>query len=187
MYSLLGKRFLTSAAAVVMTLALASGAQARGPAGSGDPFDLHFDEQGNGWYSDNGGPRVNDPGFIDANGFLAYRLPETVVTGDVAINGGDEGLAVSDGLRFFARTMEFLSTGSDAFGDRGFPSDFNFSFVGATESSDNTESFLYSVGNRYFGVSGAVPEASTWAMMVIGFAGLGFAGYRRVRVATSAV
>ena len=24
----------------------------------------------------------------------------------------------------------------------------------------------------------AVPEASTWAMMVVGFAGLGFAGYR---------
>ena len=27
----------------------------------------------------------------------------------------------------------------------------------------------------------AVPEASTWAMMLIGFAGLGFAGYRRSR------
>jgi PEP-CTERM motif len=27
----------------------------------------------------------------------------------------------------------------------------------------------------------AVPEPSTWAMMVIGFAGLGYAGYRRVR------
>jgi PEP-CTERM motif len=26
-----------------------------------------------------------------------------------------------------------------------------------------------------------VPEPSTWAMMVIGFAGLGFAGYRRAR------
>jgi hypothetical protein len=26
-----------------------------------------------------------------------------------------------------------------------------------------------------------VPEASTWAMMVLGFAGLGFAGYRRAR------
>ena len=26
---------------------------------------------------------------------------------------------------------------------------------------------------------GAVPEPSTWAMMVIGFAGLGYAGYRR--------
>jgi hypothetical protein len=25
----------------------------------------------------------------------------------------------------------------------------------------------------------AVPEPSTWAMMVLGFAGLGFAGYRK--------
>jgi hypothetical protein len=27
----------------------------------------------------------------------------------------------------------------------------------------------------------AVPEASTWAMMLTGFAGLGYAGYRRRR------
>ena len=27
----------------------------------------------------------------------------------------------------------------------------------------------------------AVPEPSTWAMMLIGFAGLGFAGYKRAR------
>jgi len=27
----------------------------------------------------------------------------------------------------------------------------------------------------------AVPEASTWAMMLLGFAGLGYAGYRRAR------
>jgi phospholipase/lecithinase/hemolysin len=30
----------------------------------------------------------------------------------------------------------------------------------------------------------AVPEASTWAMMLLGFAGLGFAGYRRSRHAS---
>ncbi len=30
----------------------------------------------------------------------------------------------------------------------------------------------------------AVPEASTWAMMLIGFAGLGFAGHRTARKAT---
>ena len=29
--------------------------------------------------------------------------------------------------------------------------------------------------------SSAVPEPSTWAMMLLGFAGLGFAGYRRAR------
>jgi hypothetical protein len=32
----------------------------------------------------------------------------------------------------------------------------------------------------------AVPELSTWAMMLVGFAGLGFAGYRRTRVVLSA-
>jgi hypothetical protein len=30
-------------------------------------------------------------------------------------------------------------------------------------------------------IGGAVPESSTWAMMLIGFGGLGFAGYRRAR------
>jgi hypothetical protein len=30
-------------------------------------------------------------------------------------------------------------------------------------------------------VLGGVPEPSTWAMMLVGFAGLGYAGYRRVR------
>ena len=31
------------------------------------------------------------------------------------------------------------------------------------------------------GVASVVPEPSTWAMMLMGFAGLGFAGYRRAR------
>ncbi len=36
------------------------------------------------------------------------------------------------------------------------------------------------------GFTVAVPEPSTWAMMVLGFAGLGFAGYRASRRATAA-
>jgi hypothetical protein len=35
-------------------------------------------------------------------------------------------------------------------------------------------------------VGGAVPEPSTWAMLLLGFAGLGYAGYRRVRQAAVA-
>ncbi len=35
--------------------------------------------------------------------------------------------------------------------------------------------------NGLFGSLTAVPEPSTWAMMLAGFAGLGFAGYRRAR------
>jgi PEP-CTERM motif len=37
------------------------------------------------------------------------------------------------------------------------------------------------VGSGVFVVGGAVPEASTWVMMLVGFVGLGFAGYRRAR------
>ena len=36
-----------------------------------------------------------------------------------------------------------------------------------------------------FQATGGVPEPSTWAMMLLGFAGLGFAGYRRGRKAVS--
>jgi len=35
--------------------------------------------------------------------------------------------------------------------------------------------------------SGAIPETSTWAMMLLGFAGLGFAGWRRTRPKLSIV
>ena len=41
-------------------------------------------------------------------------------------------------------------------------------------------------GDGYFTVTfGAVPEPSTWAMMLVGFGGLGFAAYRRGRAARS--
>jgi len=36
-------------------------------------------------------------------------------------------------------------------------------------------------------VKGGVPEASTWAMMMLGFAGLGFAGYRMAKSARTAL
>ena len=43
---------------------------------------------------------------------------------------------------------------------------------------------LTSVGEFTFtAATSAIPEPSTWAMMLIGFAGLGYAGYRRARAA----
>ena len=36
-------------------------------------------------------------------------------------------------------------------------------------------------GPNFTYVSGAISEPSTWAMMLLGFAGLGFAGYRNAR------
>ena len=41
--------------------------------------------------------------------------------------------------------------------------------------------------NAAFSLSGSpVPEPSTWAIMLLGFAGLGFAGYRRAKMARPA-
>src|ERR1700677_4605761 len=73
---------------------------------------------------------------------------------------------------------------------------FSFFFVSQTCTGgsvcDQAEVGLTPV-SRIFGsvtipvsVTTAAPEPSTWAMILLGFAGLGFAGYRRTRVAVSA-
>jgi len=51
-------------------------------------------------------------------------------------------------------------------------------YNGLLTTVDNTGSFQVSVTGSTF-VAGAVPEPSTWAMMVLGFAGIGFMAYRR--------
>jgi choice-of-anchor C domain-containing protein len=48
-------------------------------------------------------------------------------------------------------------------------------------SQDSASDFGPVIG----GVSIAIPEPATWAMMLLGFAGLGFAGYRKARPALS--
>jgi PEP-CTERM motif len=198
----MSKRFLVSAV-LAATVSSSAFAGSSAPGTGGDFFRLWFDESGNGKYSVDGGPITPDRGFVwndptnpSLNGFWTYALPQGPVgTGDVFVNGGDEGSGFSDGLRFFNvgnnAYMQFYSSGSDSFVDSfGVPSDFNYLTSNiTTESSDARESFCWLCApgnNQYFGISG-VPEPSTWAMMAIGFAGLAFAGYRRVRVVTRAV
>ena len=65
--------------------------------------------------------------------------------------------------------VDLYSNGGDAPGDYGV-------VVWADGAEDTT-----SEG----GLSLAAPEPSTWAMMVLGFAGLGFAGYRKSRKAVA--
>jgi hypothetical protein len=45
--------------------------------------------------------------------------------------------------------------------------------------------FLIRVDSRAAAAAFAAPELSTWAMLALGFAALGFASHRRARVATS--
>jgi hypothetical protein len=101
---------------------------------------------------------------------------------DVSTNGGPAAL---------------LSTGefSNAFGLGTIP-DVNFSpLTGASGPATYTvdHAFYYlGVGSdnptQITGtVSAAVPEVSTWAMMLLGFGGLGMAGYVRSRGRTAAI
>jgi hypothetical protein len=48
--------------------------------------------------------------------------------------------------------------------------------------NDGTEQIVSITNNQIIGVvGGAVPETSTWAMMLAGFSGLAYASYRRIR------
>ena len=84
------------------------------------------------------------------------------------------GFGVNAGLR-----SSFDIAGSDAFAQNGtslFRVDLG---TGALSQIGTTDRALFGIA-----ISSAVPEPGTWAMMLVGFGGIGFAWRRRKRVAT---
>lgn len=160
------------------------------PAGP-DPFIITFDENGNGSVQHYNGTSydaaIPEAGFLQG-GFLTYRLPEFVGAGDVVIaeEGSDKP---SDGIRFFndgtSGLLQFYSIpGGGDVADTGFPSDFDYSFIGAHEVGENFE-YLAGGGdpnttNFYDGKSGgaAVPELSSLVGLGV-LSGFGLLGMRR--------
>jgi hypothetical protein len=57
-------------------------------------------------------------------------------------------------------------------------------YSGGVEISNPGDQGLFN--NQHLFTTQTVPEPSTWAMMIVGFAGLGFAGYRRAKAKTVA-
>jgi hypothetical protein len=173
-----------------------------------DPFQFTFDENGNAFVrifanGQYGAPEVIKP--IAGAPFLTWNLPQPVIPGDVSFAEPGHDLCTgasdcSDGLRFITvggkSTMLFFSNaeadGNNSLADTGFPEGFNFTRFQQREiGSELVNGFVYNAGpgdpnltNVYRGISDA-PEASTWAMMIIGFAGLGYAAFRRGRVSAS--
>jgi hypothetical protein len=96
-------------------------------------------------------------GIIAAAGATAH-CDSVIPTVHFSVDGGPAGT--------FSDTGQILDTG-------------NYDFING--SSDGNESINWNLigseANR--GGTGSVPELSTWAMMLVGFAGLGFAAYRR--------
>jgi hypothetical protein len=77
------------------------------------------------------------------------------------------------GQGVFVTLAPFGSTAVTANGinDSGNVVGFYVNAAGATIGFDSTR----------FGSTLTIPEPSTWAMMLLGFAGLGFLAYRKVR------
>jgi PEP-CTERM motif len=123
--------------------------------------------------------------------------------GGPALGGGSPIISAS--LTINGQTFDFLG---DYFGEAAGANDGSYSeqFHQADDGNWNTYMYnyihnftatlpaslgmplSYTVGSGDysgggFQVSSGVPEPATWAMLLIGFAGLGFAGYRRARLA----
>lgn len=80
-----------------------------------------------------------------------------------------------------------IVAGNDVGSFFGFISDTPFTTISFIRNPDLIPGHMDAFGmdNVTF-ATGAVPEPSTWAMMILGFASLGFATYRRMKIAAVA-
>jgi hypothetical protein len=77
--------------------------------------------------------------------------------------------------QFYTVSLETYVSANVYFGDNAFIS----AFVDPTFTIDPTTSNIGQLDLIFSSNIGAVPEPSTWAMMILGFAGVGFMAYRR--------
>ncbi|MGA9847728.1 MAG: PEP-CTERM sorting domain-containing protein [Roseiarcus sp.] len=129
----------------------------------------------NGDYTQNGGKIDFE---IDPNSHGGF-LWSTLVFGSgdsVSINDADIVLNFLNG----ASPTQFIADGLDT-----FDTFFRVQNPGGGDLPLSSELDLATVFSNVT-VTVNVPEPSTWALMVLGFAGLGFAGYRRARFSRAA-
>jgi hypothetical protein len=125
---------------------------------------------------------TNDTGATEyfANFLLSYDIPaaDFADTGEGLQNLTNNNLYISAGVPVSA-SLTSLAAGATAVFLFGLDSvdalDYiAFSFDAYSSPSLSSADYLGSLGYA----SNAVPEPSTWTLLVLGFAGLGYAGYR---------
>ena len=111
-----------------------------------------------------------------------FSMPQTSLSlywGSIDGNGGNTN-SISITMGSFTLTGADLATmfpGTDVNGNQTDP--LGNQLVRITGLQPFTTASFSSTGNSFEFTLGSVPEPSTWAMMVIGFAGLGYAAFRR--------
>ncbi len=110
---------------------------------------------------------------------LSFSVPVTFATFDFSpFFSGPSGLDV----QAFDASNSLIGTFSFAQGPTtatiSTASNIDHLLLAAHPDTAPQEFYTFTIDNLSFGVS-AVPESSTWAMMIAGFAGMGFVAYRR--------
>ncbi len=164
-------------------------------AGGGVSVDLSLDKAI--YFASTGGPHIT----------FAFNLDKAISFNDLTFSNPSKSdfafvLDKNAGTTFGAFTDGVNGTWNGTSNHFAGPIDFDIAGVSVSDFRQNAKGYwavadvLGSAGTGeaggLFGVTttvtttSGVPEPSTWAMMFIGFAGLGFAGYRKARTALSA-
>jgi hypothetical protein len=121
--------------------------------------------------------------FDQAGKITSFKFPGSVSTQALGIN--DQGWIVGDYTLSNGDMFGFIDKGGlfttlDPFGSTAVTAN-------GINDNGNVVGFYVNGAGATIGffskplVSAAIPEPSTWAMMLLGFAGLGFLGYRKAR------
>jgi hypothetical protein len=97
---------------------------------------------------------------------------------DVTVDGVQEVDFFATNATIGDTDQTYLYGITDVLADLTNPGDESFTMLAKAPADSNFKGVAFAPS--------PVPEASTWAMMLAGFAGLGLAGLRRCRAATSA-
>jgi hypothetical protein len=141
-----------------------------------------------------GDVRILEPG--GANSELSDALRFTTLSGDG--KGVIDGTITGAGRTVMIYYSDLSGEPDDnALADTGFPlnlgSGLATSITEVGPEGNNGFDYLpggvpYPLNNEYVGISDStVPEMGTWAMMIVGFLGLSFAGYRKAKSSRAAL
>lgn len=144
-------------------------------------------------------------GILAAKDIVSFSLQitsagqtATLSTGDPVLVNGNNFTATTSGLFFnfssnsggnlLLYNMDNGGFNDVCFNDKSASCSDNRSAIGLTVGDqDIGPNFISETGTFEFGVASAVPELSTWAMMILGFCGLGFMAHRRKNQMAAAV
>jgi hypothetical protein len=122
-------------------------------------------------------------GFVDESGAISsITFPGAVSTQALGVNNlgqivGDYTLADGDMFGFVDRGGVFRSI--DPFGSTAV------TINGINDTGDFVGFYTDAAGSTVGFIGTPIPEPSTWAMMLVSFAGLGFLGYRKALKGTA--